>query len=162
MMTFRKRITLLLIGLVVACLAGFVVWQRAEEHKIRFLLNYEVQERQVIFEKLVHLKGAKTRTLAFDYTYWDEMADFVKNRNQKWAQENLDTCLSTYKVSAIWVYNLQGDLVYAVNDSNDSKLRSFPLPFSTMEGLLKKSRFCGFFIQTPQGIMEVQGATETE
>jgi PAS domain S-box-containing protein len=159
MMTVRKRITLLLIGLVVACLAGFVVWQKAEERKIGLLLKNEVHERQVVFEKLVHLKGAKTRTLAFDYTYWDEMVEFVKNRNPKWAKENLDTCLSTYKVSAVWVYDLQGSLIYTVNDANDAKLHPFPLPFSTMEALLKKSRFCGFFIQTPQGIMEVQGAT---
>ncbi len=159
MMTVRMRMSLLLMGLAAACLAGVVVWQRAEERKLNLLLNNEARERQDVFEKLARLKGGKTRTLAFDYTYWDEMADFVRSRDMKWARENLDTCLSTYKVSAVWVYDLKGSLIYSVNDSRDAKLHPFPLPFSTIETLLKKPRFCSFYVQTPLGIMEVQGAT---
>ena len=48
------------------------------------LLEEKEREKASYFDKLLRLKGASLQTLAYDYTYWDEMVSFVETGDPGW------------------------------------------------------------------------------
>ncbi len=145
--------------LVAASFCGVIAWQQQENRRGDMLARSIRQEKQAAVNKLVTLKGASLETLAYDYTYWDEMARFVKTADKKWAVINLNSALSSYKVTGIWVYDKRCALVYSVTGSQDARLKALPLPPAILRALLGGTRFCHLFLKTPAGLLEVRGAT---
>jgi CheY-like chemotaxis protein/signal transduction histidine kinase len=160
-MKIQTKIISLLFLVLAMFITGLKFLEYSQKQHAESLFRDKSQERRHVFDKLIELKGEFLETLAFDYTYWDEMVDFLKTRNMTWATEVLDTSLSSYKVDALWVYGTDGSLVYSVMkwDDNYIKDREIPLEKEVLGKLLGQERFCHFFQDTPQGLIEIRGAT---
>ncbi|HPZ09093.1 MAG TPA: PAS domain S-box protein [Candidatus Eremiobacteraeota bacterium] len=130
-----------------------------EETSLTILLREEEDQKNKVFSKLLELKGENLKNLAYDYTYWDEIVTFVKTGDEFWATHNLDTILELYSCNFVWIYNLTPELVYSVNNLENSKLKEIPLPEGSIVKVLKKPRFCHFFLNTSEGLIEIRGAT---
>jgi len=160
-MKIQTKILLLLFLVIGAFMAGLSFLRLWEVKGIESLYSVEKQEREESFDKFLELKGESLETLAFDYTYWDEMVDFLKTQDKTWASDILDTSLSSYKVDAMWVYRIDGTLVYSVTKWKDqyTKGEKIPLPEESLGKVLELRPFHHFFLNTPQGLMEIRGAT---
>ena len=131
-----------------------------EKSMIDFI-RQEEKEKQEAFVLNLEFFTKGTKTLAYDYTYWDEMVEFVKNKDQEWAKENLIPPLNTYNVDFIWVYNLSGDLVYFASRKEEIK-DILPLPDlnkENLEKLFSQSPFKNYFLRTKYGLLEISSAT---
>ena len=124
-------------------------------------IKQEEKEKQEAFALNLEFFTKCTKTLAYDYTYWDEMVEFVKNKDQEWAKENLIPSLNTYNVDFIWVYNLSGDLVYFARRKEEIKdiLPLLDLNKENLEKLFSQSPFKNYFLHTKYGILEISSAT---
>ncbi len=160
-MKIQTKIIFLLFLVTVTFMAGLGFLRFWEAKGIESLYSVEKQEREESFDKFLELTGKSLETLAFDYTYWDEMVDFLKTQDKTWAADILDTSLSSYKVDAMWVYRIDGTLVYSVTKWKDqyTKGEKIPLPEKSLGKVLEQRPFHHFFLNTPQGLMEVRGAT---
>lgn len=107
---------------------------------------------------MLELKGNSLRTFAYDYTFWDEMVNFVERPNKKWAEQNIDTSLSTYKVNAAWVFNTDFTQVYSVNNLNDEDLIKSSPAGEELKKVFTAGWFPHFFIYSPRGLLEFRGA----
>src|SRR5438067_1590950 len=105
MRTIRSQIMCLFVMLMSAFLALGMAWNRWENNRAAQLADAAFRDKQQQIDRLVELKGNSIKSLAEDYTYWDEMVRFIHQKDQKWAMQNIDQALSTYKASAIWVYD---------------------------------------------------------
>ncbi|MDD4013980.1 MAG: CHASE4 domain-containing protein [Candidatus Omnitrophica bacterium] len=150
-----------LIMFIMSILGAVTVWHISiDKERLLDIFNSAYQRRMIAFEDMVRLEGSFAELLAFDYTYWDEMVDFVKTRDEKWAKENIDPALLTFKTNAIWVYDIDGKNVYAVDNVGGYLEKELPGSVGSVKKIFPKdARFAHFFAETPGGFVEVRGAT---
>lgn len=156
-MKIRIKFVFLICLLVLIFISALLFLRSYEQNRLFALLKDEQEEREAVFDKIIKLKQSSLETLTYDYSYWDDMVKFVSTADKNWAQQNIDTSLSTYKANAAWVYNTVFSLVYSVNNLDDSGLKELPLPQEGFGKLFIKQKSCHFFINTPKGLMEIYG-----
>ncbi len=159
MRTIRGQITCLLMLLMTAFLMLGIAWHIWEARRAGDLAAAAYRYRQQAISRLVELNGMSIQTLAEDYSYRDDMVRFISARDLKWAAQNIQQSLSTYKASAVWVYDRRSRKIYSTYASAQSVLADIPLEASQIERLFKHSRFCHFFVSTSGGPLEIRGAT---
>ncbi|MGB2660795.1 MAG: CHASE4 domain-containing protein [Candidatus Omnitrophota bacterium] len=149
-----------------------------EQKRLHMLFERESQEKEELFNKITELIGKDVYTFSYDYTWWDEMVDYVKAASDnlpevgktgyslaEWAETNINITLDTFKCNAAWIFDTKLKLLHAGNNLEDESLNKLPVPLT--EALSKlfpkepgfENRFCHFFINIPEGIMEIRGAT---
>jgi hypothetical protein len=155
-----KLILLLLLLSAIFAAAGYF-YQVLKNKQMYIMFEEGSNEKNIYFDKLMKLKGANLEALAFDYTYWDEMVDFVSNNDIEWAKKNIDeNVLDTYQANAIWIYKIDLSRAYSISNQDDAAaLKEFVLPKETISSIFLKERFCHFFINTSAGLMEIRGST---
>ena len=128
------------------------------------LVNFiekETIERQKSFETFIDLSSKNVLSLAMDFTYWDEMIEFVNNNKDiEWAKENIEPALSIFGVDFIWVYNLNGDLVYFTTKRKEKDISPLPdINKEKLENLFSESRVKTYFLKTEYGLLKIGSAT---
>lgn len=157
-MNVRKKLRVLLVVLLllVTCTV-FGIRQWRGTYMAVYQHNREA-EVSVLFDELLALQGHSLYTFSCDYTYWDEMVEFVKTGGEEWGNENLAEPFSTFGLQACWVLRLDGSTVYSHTEVEGLSEEVLP-----RDGLLaffaSGRRFAHFFVQTPVGVLELRGAT---
>ncbi len=91
-----------------------------------------------------------------DVTYWTDLVRFIASKDKKWFDENIVKEFETYEVDYIGIYGLDRQLINKVTTSQ-IKTTDF-LPKSVFDQLYK-DKLMRFYIQIPEGIVEVFCAT---
>ncbi|MDD5194573.1 MAG: PAS domain S-box protein [Candidatus Omnitrophica bacterium] len=159
-MKVRTKLILLLLLLSAIFAAGRYFFQLFENKRMLILLEGDMKDKSFTFDGLMKLKGVSLETLAYDYTYWDEMVTFMQKGDLAWAEANLDEeTLKTYQADAIWVYKTDLSQIHFVQSANVASLKELPAPIDAVKDILLKKRFCHFFVNTQAGLMEIRGST---
>jgi two-component system, cell cycle sensor histidine kinase and response regulator CckA len=156
-MTIRIQTKLaLLVGFVIlSFLSGMTVLYRSELAKVRDIMASRQEEKAVLVDELVTLYSAPSRTLAYDYSFWDETVNFVGHPNTTWAQENIDVALGTFQSTAAWVYDTRFRLVYVGVDNRYTSLGGDTTLSHTITGAVSRRWFNHFFASTSLGVVEI-------
>jgi len=142
------------------CLVVLIVQRHLEKNKLIILFQEEKEEKSKIFDKILDIKGESLSSLAYDYTYWDEMVSFLKSKDKTWADNNLATVFATYHANYVWIYSAGFSPVYSVSNLEKTGLKTIPIDERSMKYLFRqKNRFAHFFVNTPEGLLEIRGAS---
>jgi PAS domain S-box-containing protein len=152
------RIILLFLLLIVICYTTLSFLRYSEGKRARLLFQDKVQEENVLFDKIIKLKGSSLETFVNDYTFWDDMVRFVRTGDKKWAHDNIDISFPSYTINAAWVYKTDCSLVYSTNTLEDASLKEIPLAKEAVQKLFTHGYFHNFFIPTSKGLMEIRSA----
>jgi diguanylate cyclase (GGDEF)-like protein/PAS domain S-box-containing protein len=155
----QTKLILLLCLVILAFIVVLLVINNFEKDRAELLFHEQFASKELFFDKLVKLKQSSMEGYAYDYTYWDEMVDFVATGNRVWAKQNIDASLSTYKVDGVWVYNPNWRLVYSTHNEGIQLEKELPLLKSIYPRLFTKSPWVHFYINTPAGLLEINGAS---
>lgn len=155
-MKTNTKITLLFVALlgffVLFALGYFYI--RAEEQRL-YVESKQSSDTQVIrtvleFKMEGFLKPVK------DNSAWDEMVAFSKTKDTNWAKNNLNPILSTFNMSYLGTFDLNGEPIFSVHDSTG---KVFSLSLQKLKELFsEKSSFNSFIFQNGQ-LCEIFGAT---
>ena len=104
------------------------------------------------------VKESVIKNPLLDYTFWDEMLDFVKKPTVKWAQLNMDPTLNTFKVHALWVFDTTQNVIYSIYNPQYSILNEFPLPKTVFKQLNKKKYLHAFYF-SDNTLVEILAST---
>ncbi len=155
---YRLLILWLLLGILF--LAGYFSLQRSQVNRMEALVAQRRQELELLFSRILELEGQPQATLTFDYTYWDELVDFVSTADSHWANTVLSASLTNYNVQAIWVYDLEANLVHLSTSAPDQINAPLPLTDAQIFALFANTPYARFSYLLPDGTaMEVHGAT---
>mgnify|MGYP002145066558 FL=1 len=116
----------------------------------------ETKEKLEAFKDVVALKSEFYRKFAYDYSYWDELVNFLHTKNKKWASENLDSGLEDFNATAMFVLDTEKNIVYRI--SKEGALKN---PFEFIDKTKIETTnplFTHFYKKTPVGIVEFFGA----
>ena len=114
------------------------------------------KEKLEAFKDVIALKSEFYRKFAYDYSYWDELVNFLYTKNKKWASENLDSGLEDFNATAMFVLDTEKNIVYQI-----SKEGSLKNPFEFIDKTKIETTnplFTHFYKKTPAGIVEFFGA----
>lgn len=160
-MRLAPKLIIFLVATLIVVVLALLYLRFTQKETLNFIFSDRKDQREVVVNTVIDLRGNSLSTLANDYTYWDEMVDFVNNRDQEWAIETLDPALETFAADAIWVYDLQNKLVYSVNKQGDETVhnKEIYLPESSRLSAFAQNRLLHFYAKTGSGLMEIRGAT---
>jgi diguanylate cyclase (GGDEF)-like protein len=157
-MKLHTKFIVIIFLIAVIFTAGFSILRHFQIRHAESVFRAGGDEKQSLFDKIVALKGETLRTLAYDYTFWDEMVDFAATGDRQWASENIDTGLKSFNVQSAWIYRPDFSLVYSSGIFAGYDLKEIPVPKDGLTELFSKGYFPHFFIDTPDGPMEIRGA----
>ncbi len=150
---------------IVLLAASFVLLFAVGGH---FLLKSEQQElieihqdREAgdlrIFNNQLSLINESQRLLTYDYSYWDDILEFVKAPDTVWAIENLQPATSTFKVDALWLTDKDFHVVYNVMKDEEEEFTTIELPFD-LKSVISDDWFNHFFVNSTWGKLEIRTA----
>lgn len=155
-MKIRTKITLLTSALVLVSLLLVLGQYLLEKERTSLFLEGIKKEEQESFNRLLDLSGSELAIFASDYSYWDDMVEYVHNPDPVFAKENIETSLTTFKASEIYVYNANRELIYG----RDLDYLAVPPVFGEdLFNQLYKNRLSHFFTRKNDTLTEFRVAT---
>jgi len=137
-----------------------VRYQVESQHKIVALYIGQVTEqKKLIVSTLIEIQGDYYKNLVLDYTYGDDMIQFVRAPDYPWAERSLRVIIDFYKANAVWVFDSTGKKVYGTVEPQRDDILDYPVLSSQVRQLLEQKKYIHFFIQTSAGMIEIHGAT---
>ncbi len=161
-MKVSTKLTWILSVLLLFFVTGLGAIKYWQSHNVNLVLANRQQEVAGATQKVLELLSKSLTTFAYDYTFWDEMVDYVHSPNPEWAEENIQISLSTYNTYAAWVYHVDFTPVsfHTQEEEDPEALRDFlALVNLPREAIFAENHLPHFFINTPKGLMEIAGAT---
>jgi len=155
----QTQLTLVMVATAVLIVVALVWSQSTEIHRIDVNLAADAAEHGGLLDRALELEGSSLATFAYDYTCRDEMVRFVQTEDRVWASRNINEALGTYRANAAWAFDASGSPVYA---TRDSVLEAVPGPVPSglsVKRVFGRDHFCHFFINGPDGPIEIRGAT---
>lgn len=155
----QNKIIILVTLIALVMIVGLYSLRQSEKNKIDTLMLDRQEEYAVLLDKVIDFKSNSLQTLAYDYTFWDEMVDFVKSGDKKWANQIIVTGLPTYNADFAWVYRIDFSLVYSTNRLDTQYLPGLPFTENILTQIVSKDHLYHFFILTDVGLIEISGAS---
>jgi hypothetical protein len=157
-MTLQRKIHIL----VFACLLLFsgvaMFLRRIQIQQNDLFVNSSVVKLQEIVSNSVNVQSSQLRQVVTDYTNWDSMIDHMSVYDKKWSDNSIATIINSYKLNSLIVCNLDHKVMYTYGAAPSEVLGSLPDQkhiFSQLDG----HKFFHFYRKTPDGILEISGAT---
>jgi signal transduction histidine kinase/CheY-like chemotaxis protein len=159
-MKVQTKITLLIVLVVVIFMAGVWAVRAYDRIKFRDIAKERLEERTNSFKAFLKINGEPLRTFVEDNAYLDQMVQAIEKNDKKWFEEDVNTqTVGSSYANATWIYNADGKKVHDVNNINATDLPEIPIPHAAFSQLFAGSPWAHFFVQIPQGIMEIRAAT---
>jgi signal transduction histidine kinase len=155
----QNRIIYLIAAVGVLLTAGLLISRQAERIKIDHLLDGELHRNGEQLNLIIDFKSKNLRDFATDYTYWDDMVQFTRSRDLKWASDNIQVSMSTFDIDYAWVYDKNLALLYGTSQDNDESIENMPLQTKQISLLVDTARIYNFFINTEAGLLEISGGS---
>jgi signal transduction histidine kinase/CheY-like chemotaxis protein len=143
--------------LIIAFLALLLTIYTYDKSELEFLISNTKSEKDTLLYKAVNVKSSSLTSFAYDYSYWDDLIDFIKTRKTDWAYKNIDIVLPTYNCNATWVYDDKFQKIYSSSQNDSLGLVEFPLSREELIKIFEKNKFPHFFLETKKGLFEIAG-----
>lgn len=106
--------------------------------------------------KLLELDAKPIQVALANDSNWDEFVAFFNSKNALWFNETLGNELKIYNVDYMGAYGLDGSFIIR---ASSAKIKSKDIISKGAFKNLSKSGLYKFYVNTPEGIMEIFGAT---
>lgn len=131
------------------------------------LFLYTVQEEHYFYKvtygqynnevkSLFRLNSKTPTATVIDVTFWDALVSFTKTKDKKWYNEYILSEFESYEADYIGIYDLNQKII---NKTTSGKIKSYDFIPKAMMTSLYQSKLKRFYLQIPEGIVEVFAAT---
>lgn len=157
-MKLQLKILILLSVIFGVIILSFLSYQYIRIHE-KQLYNLETRKNQeLVIDKVLQLNRIKYEQLINDNSGWDDMISFVANPDQKWAKDNVDFFVNSFKLSFVLAYNKEKELVYQFGDSVCLNGLKYP-DQALINSDFATSPFSHYFQYCGNDLIEMFGAT---
>ena len=127
--------------------------------EVQSLFKLRESEKNELFDRLVKLQGSPLEIFAYDYTFWDEMVNFVSSRDTTWAFKEVSSGLSNYNVNFVWIYDADDSLIYSFNTLDRPDYKKSPFGKVELKKIFGEKRyFSHFFMNMDTCLIEIRVA----
>jgi|GEM_PF-1646582 len=162
-MKTQKRIFSLLLACSLLFIIAFFILQQVQLQQKHLIINSIIQQQNASINTAIKIESTRIEQVINDNSSWDEMVRFVKKPNYQWADDNIASFISSYKVSSIFIYNVNKQIVYQKGIFGDKTIsdkvsNDIMIPPDVFPILLEK-RSIHYFLKIKEGILEINGNT---
>lgn len=111
MYTFRKLLLLFAI-FTFGFVGSFFIYRYEFLKKSNSLFQNRLEQEQHELKHALAVPQKKLDSYLYDYTFWDDMAEFAARPDSTWAKINIDNSMKTFHLYAEWILNIEGKPVY--------------------------------------------------
>ena len=105
---------------------------------------------------IIKLNSKTPISTIVDITFWDDLNNFTTSKDQIWYKNYIESEFETYEADYLGVYDINGKFI--IKTSNDKITTSDIIPKEVLPRLYQ-SKLMQFYLTTPDGVVEVFGAT---
>ena len=148
--------------IIFVCLAVIfgVFYESIEQRKVVDLyVSKMMEQKEVLFNIVTELKGDPYKKVLAENSLWDELINYIKTKDTKWAKDNLQTFIDIHSANVVWIYDKNFNIIYSSQNLRDDSLNSFPLQNEILSKLFKNDKFPHFFITSKSGLTEFFAAS---
>lgn len=142
-MKISLKVVLFLTLLSLLFLSALTVLTLFDNYRLRSVKKELLEEKSYILQKTIDLKARTLYIYSFDYSYWDEMLDFVATGDPIWAYENLETTMESFCTDFLWVLDSSLNSVYHYNLTDGINIPSTTL--TDVKSIISDKPFNHFF-----------------
>ncbi len=114
-MKTQRKITILFISLFAIFFLILTGYQFIRYKEQAFYLQSKFQSDKHIISKVLQFKAESFHKPTKDNAAWDDMVELTISRDTSWARKNLEPILSTFDMSYLGAFDLQGNRISAVS-----------------------------------------------
>ncbi|MFI5145464.1 MAG: CHASE4 domain-containing protein, partial [Ignavibacteria bacterium] len=126
--------------------------------EVQSLFKLREKEKNELFDRLVKLQGSSLEIFAYDYTFWDEMVNFVSSKDTTWAYKEVSSGLPNYKVNFVWIYDAYDSLIYSFNTLYKPGYKRSPFGKDELRKIFGNEYFSHFFMKMDTCLIELRVA----
>ncbi len=86
----QTRVTALMLTMALLAVLGLVMSQLSAARRTDAQLAADAAEHGKLLDHTLELEGSSLAVFAKDYSYWDELVQFVQTGDREWASVNID------------------------------------------------------------------------
>lgn len=159
-MKVQTKILLLLLVVILTFIGGLTLVRLNAERRFKSIADQRAIERNRIFDEFLKERGDQLAAIVDDSTNWDDLVRAIRANDNPWAEKNIPLETLTEKdFNGLWIYKPDLSLWHSKNNRYAEGLREAPLPREALERLFAARNVSHFFLKTPEGWMELRGAT---
>ncbi len=153
--TYFKVVTLVsLVSFGLLLIVVFLYFYMRVQEKAIFKSSKELYENEI--NSLLKLNSESYSAVVNDATYWDEFVDFTKTKDLKWFNTSIAILIDTYNVEHLSAYSANGEFITKVSTL---KIKTKDFIPKEVFNRIKEKKFEKFYIQIPEGIVEIYGSS---
>ncbi len=138
---------------------GVFISLSLERERMKLLLGKELEQNSLLAQRVIDFKAKSLVDFAYDYTYWDDMVDFIRDKDLQWAEEMIQSSIPTFGVDYVWAYRTDFSLVYTTHSDSVDELPEMPISPEELKILSRKGPYYNFYLKTPSAILHVCGGS---
>ncbi|MGE5845535.1 MAG: PAS domain S-box protein [Ignavibacteria bacterium] len=154
-MKITTKIFILISSISVIFMMGVILFKISEDAKVESLFKAEEKEKIISFSKTIESIGKSLEVFAYDYTYWDELVEFMNTKDRQWAKENIQQSLATYNAQYVWIYKPDFTIFFQTDTTG---LKGLPLSTDNLKEMFKDTLFSHFYILVNDELLEIRGS----
>lgn len=157
-MTLRKKIILLLISCFVLFIGVLLIFREIQLRQNDLMLRSATEQQEIIITNAINERSIDLNHIVTDYTNWDDIIEYLRKPNQKWAIDNIATIINSFNLHSVGVFNLNNERIYSFG----AQSTGIAGDTNNTDEILERTHSSGFihyYTLTPQGILEISGAT---
>ncbi|HEX8679890.1 MAG TPA: ATP-binding protein [Chthoniobacterales bacterium] len=159
-MKVQTKILLLLVLVVLTFIGGLTLVRWNAERRYKAIADARAVERGRVFDEFLAERGDQLAAIVDDSTNWDDLVRAIRADDHAWAETNVPMqTLAEKNFNALWIYKPDFTLFHSKNNRYSEALREAPLSREALEKLFAARNVSHFFVGTPEGWMELRGAT---
>lgn len=157
MKTQHKLLIILMISAIIL-FTGFLTILNIQQKQTSILVASGIEQQSSILRTATNARSEVIARTVYDYTYWDDLINYKNNPNELFAIDNLITLFSSFDANAVWMFNLEKEVIFESAFIEEQIPLFASLNDSILDFVLQE-KLAKFYIETEKGIMEVHGAT---
>ena len=158
-MSLRNKLIIYVVIATVVTAFAILFHYFKQREVFELYVNKVIEQKELLFTTATDLKGDPFRKVLVENSIWDDMVNFVKTKDAKWAKENINTFLDIHKANSVWIYDTNEVLIYSIHNLGDTIYKRMPAPSGGIRKLFINEKFPHFYIYTNKGLIEIFGAS---
>jgi signal transduction histidine kinase/CheY-like chemotaxis protein len=155
--TQKKILLTLFVYVILASLSGIIAYNIYKKQE-RTIVVYNREQLEQRTHAIIAEQEERVHQIMSDYTYWDDFVNYLKTTDQKWAEANIATLISSFDFESVHIVNLNGKRLFsAFVDS--LRIPETVLYKSDLLPELYSKRYISYVINVDDHFLMVQGAT---
>jgi signal transduction histidine kinase/ActR/RegA family two-component response regulator len=154
-MNTRKKLYLFIFLASIMLITAGIILHTIVKAKIRQLLTQQIEhtidETNMDFASQAH----SLQTNVYDNSFWDEMVEFTKTRNEEWVRTNLISGMHSHDAAYLWILNRNGgEITSRVRDTFD---KPYPLALTPafIDSIAQYKYITDFYVKADTNLLHV-------